>query len=169
MSAFLSFLGGTAFRWLFGELIGFFKARQEHAQEMERMRLSFDQDAARHQWQQQAIAAHAAAGVQVIEAQAQASAGAAADAAFLAAVQGVGALGAEAGAVAVRGGFAGWLAGVAVALNAFIRPELAQVSILLLVGAALWPQQVVLTGLVGEVVCGALGLFIGERIKQRGA
>lgn len=148
-----SFLGGTAFRWLFGEVIGIIKARQDHQQELERLRLSFDHDAQRHQWQQQAIAAHAAAGVQVIEAQAQASAGAAADAAFLAAAQ---QLGQPSG---VR-----WVDG----FNSLIRPELAQVSILLLVGHALWPDAVMLAGIVGEVVCAALGLFLGGRIGATG-
>lgn len=155
MSGLISFLGGTAFRWLFGELIGFFRAKQEHEQEMQRMRLSFEQDAQRHQWQQEAIAAQAAAGVRVIEAQAQAASGAAADAAFLAAVQGI-------DTASKR---ADWIG----AFNALIRPELAQVSILLLAGHAIWPDVVVLQGIVAEVVCGALGLFIGERIKHRGA
>ena len=118
------------------------------------MRLSFEQDATRHQWQQEAIAAHAAAGVKVIEAQSEAAAAGAADAAFLAAVQGV-------GDASKR---ADWIG----AFNALIRPELAQVSILLLAGHAIWPDVVALEGIVAEEVCGALGLFIGERIKARG-
>lgn len=155
MSGLLSFLGGTAFRWLFGELIGFFKARQEHQQEIERMRLSLEQDAQRHQWQQEAIAAHAAAGVKVIEAQAQAAAGAAADAAFLAAVQGV-------GQASMR---ADWIG----AWNAAIRPALATVGILLLVGQSLAPAHVVLSALVLELICAVLGVFVGERIQRRSA
>lgn len=169
MGGLLSFLGGTAFRWLFGEIIGFFKARQEHAQELERMRLEHEQARDRQQWQREAVQAAAQAGIRLVEAQSEAARGAAADAAFLAAVQSVGAVSEEAGTVSERPGFVGWLAGLAVALNAFIRPELAQVSILLIAGSAIWPQHVVLTGLVGEVVCGALGLFVGERIRQRGA
>ena len=169
MGGLFSFLGGTAFRWLFGELIGFFKARQEHQQEIERLRLEHDLERERAQWQREAAQDAAAAGLRVIEAQSEAARGAAADAAFVAAVQAVGAVSEQAGAVAQRPGFVGWLAGFAVALNAFIRPELAQVSILLIVGNAIWPQHVALAGLVGEVVCGALGLFVGERIRQRGA
>jgi len=168
ISGVISFLGGTAFRWLFGELIGFFKARQEHAQELERMRLSLDQEAQRHRWQQEAIAAQAAAGISVVEAQAEAASSSASDAAFLAAVQGVGAAASAAGDAAKRGDWIGKFAAFAVALNAFIRPELAQVSIILLAASAIWPSAIVLTGIVGDVVCASLGIFVGERIRLHG-
>jgi hypothetical protein len=42
LSALLSFLGGSVFRMLWGEISSFFKAKQEHAQEMERMRLQME-------------------------------------------------------------------------------------------------------------------------------
>lgn len=153
MGGLLSFLGGTAFRWLFGEIFGFIKAKQEHAQELERMRLSLDQEAQRHKWQQEAIAAQAAAGVKVIEAQTEASARAMSDQMLLTTMQTMG----------TPSGIK-WIDG----FNALIRPELAQVSIILLVGNAIWPQHVILTGLVGEVVCAALGLFLGGRIGATG-
>lgn len=41
-SALFSFLGGSVFRMLWGEISAFFKAKQEHAQEMERMRLQME-------------------------------------------------------------------------------------------------------------------------------
>jgi len=54
MSAIFSFLGGSAFRMAWGEIAGYFQKRQEHAQELERMRLQdelergrFDRDMAR--------------------------------------------------------------------------------------------------------------------------
>ena len=153
MSGIVSFLGGTAFRWLFGEIIGFFKARQEHQQEMARMTLSLQQDQQRHQWQQEAIAAQAAAGVKVIEAQAVAGAQHMNDQMLLTTIEQIG-----------KPSGVKWVD----AFNAVIRPELAQVSILLLAGNALWPQHVALTGLVGEVVCAALGLFLGGRISSTG-
>lgn len=153
MAGIFSFLGGTAFRWLFGELIGFFKAKQEHAQEIERMRLSHDQDNDRHKWQQEAIAAQAAAGVKVIEAQAEASAHAMADQMLLTTMETMG-----------KPSGIQWIDG----FNALIRPELAQVSIILLVASAIWPKDIVLTGIVGEVVCAALGLFLGGRIGSTG-
>lgn len=42
LSALFSFLGGSVFRMLWGEISAFFKAKQEHAQEIERMKLQAD-------------------------------------------------------------------------------------------------------------------------------
>ena len=151
----LSFLGGTAFRWLIGEALGWLKARDEHRAEMERMRFQLELDRDRHQQQQEAIAAHAAAGVKVIEAQTLSRASAAADDVFLAAVQSVGAAG-------QRGDWVGqW--------NAAIRPLLATVGILLIAANAFAPTVVVLSALVLDVICAVLGVFVGERIRQRGS
>jgi len=46
--ALFSFLGGSVFRMVWGEVSSFFKQRQEHAQELDRMRLQGEQEAARH-------------------------------------------------------------------------------------------------------------------------
>ena len=150
----LSFLSGAAFRWLLGEVLGFLKARDEHKAEIERMRLQHELDADRHKWQQEAIAAQAAQGLRVIEAQTTAAGEAAADAAFLAAVQGVSRAGER----------ADWIG----AWNASIRPALATVGILLLAGNALAPAVVVLSPLLLELICAVLGVFVGERIRARG-
>lgn len=48
ISALLSFLGGSAFRMLWGEIAAWFTAKQEHSQEIERMRLQGELDAAQH-------------------------------------------------------------------------------------------------------------------------
>lgn len=154
MSGLISFLGGTAFRWLLGELLGWLKARDEHRAELERLRLQHEQDADRHRWQQEAIKAQADAGLRVIEAQTSAAGAVAADAAFLAAVQGV-------NTASQR---ADWIG----AWNASIRPALATVGILLLVGQALAPSVVVLSALVLDLICAVLGVFVGERIRARG-
>ena len=152
MGGLLSFLGGTAFRWLFGEALDYLKRRQELANELELMRLSHEQDRDKHQWQQEAIAAHAAAGVKVIEAQAQASREQIADQAFLAAVQGV-------NTASQRKDWIG-------AWNAAIRPFLATVAIISLFGESMgW---MVLSALFAEVCCAVLGVFVGERIRARG-
>jgi hypothetical protein len=150
----LSFLGGTAFRWLFGEIIGFVKEREERKRELEMMRLSHEQDKDKHQWQQEAIAAQAAAGVRVIEARRQADESAASDATFFKASEGV-------NKASERGDWIG-------AWNASIRPFLATVGILLLVGNTVAPSVFVLSALVMELICAALGVFVGERIRQRG-
>lgn len=155
MTGIISFLAGGAGRWLIGELLGWLKARQERKDELERMRLQLEQDRQRHEWQQQAIQAQAAAGVRVIEAKAVADAASAADAAFLAAVESV-------GQASQRPDKIG-------AWNAAIRPLLATVGILLLVGNAVAPAHVVLVPVVMDLILAALGIFVGERIRQRGA
>ncbi|MEY2894060.1 MAG: hypothetical protein RJA98_3968 [Pseudomonadota bacterium] len=152
-SALFSFFGGTAFRWLFGEILSFVKERDADKREIERMRLQFEQDAQRQQWQQAAIKAAADAGLQLVEAKAEAARQEWGDRAFLAAAESTG-----------KPSGIKWIDG----FNALIRPELAQVSILLIVGNALFPQHVVLQGVVLEVVCGALGLFLGGRISSTG-
>lgn len=48
ISALLSFLGGSAFRMIWGEVAAWFTAKQEHRQELERMRLQGELDAAQH-------------------------------------------------------------------------------------------------------------------------
>ena len=47
-SALFSFLGGSAFRMVWGEVSAYFKAKQEHKQQIEMMRLQAELDAARH-------------------------------------------------------------------------------------------------------------------------
>lgn len=153
MSGIISFIGGTAFRWLFGEIIGFFKARDEHRAEVERMKLQHDLDRDKHEWQQQAIKTAADAGIKLVEAQREAHTAAVADDAFLAAIQGVNTASAR----------ADWIG----AWNACIRPFLATVAILLLVGQALAPTVVVLSALVLDLICAVLGVFVGERIRAR--
>lgn len=155
MGGLISFLGGTAFRWIFGSILDAWSKQADHQRELETMRLQLEQDGQRHQWQQEAIAAQAAAGVKVIEAQAESAAAGAADAAFLAAVKGV-------NTAEERTDWIG-------AWNASIRPALASAGILLLVGQAIAPAHVTLTALTSELICAALGVFVGERIRVRGA
>lgn len=47
MGALFSFLGGSIFRMIWGEVSSYFKARQEHAQELERMKLQNEMEGAR--------------------------------------------------------------------------------------------------------------------------
>lgn len=47
-SALFSFLGGSAFRMIWGEISAFFTRRQEHAQELDRMKLQNDMEKGRH-------------------------------------------------------------------------------------------------------------------------
>jgi hypothetical protein len=49
MGALLSFLGGSAFRMVWGEVASYFTRKQEHQQEIERTRLQAELEAARHE------------------------------------------------------------------------------------------------------------------------
>lgn len=155
LSGILSFFGGTAFRWLFGELLGWLKARDEHKAEMERMRLQIDLERERASLQRQAAQQAAELGVKIIEAQSEAAADAAAALAHLRAIEGV-------NKASERSDWIG-------AWNASIRPLAATVGIFLLVGQSVAPSIFVLSALVVDLICAVLGVFVGERIRQRGA
>ena len=148
-----SFLSSAGLRWLLGEAVSMLKAKQDHASEIEMLRVQAELEAARADRQRQAVQDAAAAGIKLVEAQAVAGAGAAADAMLLEAMQQIG-----------RSTGVMWVDG----WNGAVRPFLASASILLLIGSALWPAHVALTGLVGEVVAGALGLYVGGRVHATG-
>ena len=150
-----SFLGGTAFRWLFGSILDQWNKYQDHKHEVALLTIQHAQDADKHLWQQEAIAAQAAAGVKVIEAQTVAASTAATEAAFNLAMQGI-------NEASKRNDWIG-------AWNAGIRPFLATVAILLLAGESIAPGFIKLTPLFADVACAALGVFVGERIKAKGA
>lgn len=65
----LSFLGGSAFRAIWGEISSWINKRQDHKYEIERMRLEAEIAAAQHERQQESIKLQAQLGIQVIEAQ----------------------------------------------------------------------------------------------------
>lgn len=69
----ISFLGGSVFRMLWGEISSWLTKRQDHAQEIERIRLQGELDAAAHERNLVTIKAQADAGVKVIEQQAAAA------------------------------------------------------------------------------------------------
>lgn len=69
ISALISFLGGSAFRAIFGEISAFVTRKQEHAQEVERMRLQEELDAAQHARNLQAVKMQADMGIKIIEVQ----------------------------------------------------------------------------------------------------
>lgn len=68
-SALLSFLGGNAFRLIFGEVVAYFNKKQDHALEVERLRLQGELDAAQHARNLEAIRVQSELGVKVIQAQ----------------------------------------------------------------------------------------------------
>lgn len=74
MSAILTFLGGSAFRLLFESISTYFSKRQEHAQELDRMRLQAQFEAAAFDRQQSAIRLQAELGIKTIHVQSEADA-----------------------------------------------------------------------------------------------
>lgn len=67
--ALLSFLGTSAFRMLWGEIAAWYTAKQEHAHELERLKLQGELDAAAHERNQAAIRLQAELGVKTIQVQ----------------------------------------------------------------------------------------------------
>jgi hypothetical protein len=74
-TALFSFLGGSVFRMVWGEVSAFITARQDHSFEVERMRLQGELDAAQHARNQDAIKLQHDMGVDTIRVQADADIG----------------------------------------------------------------------------------------------
>lgn len=149
----ISFIGGTAFRWILGEVFGFLRARDEHKAEMARMQMQMQMEQQRAQLQRDSIQQAHTLGLQIIEAQSAAAAEAMAGQTLLAAVQGANEAGKR----------SDWIG----AFNALIRPQLAQVAIIMLVLQAFFPGVVTLTPVMVDLFCAVLGVFVGERIRAK--
>lgn len=72
MSALFSFLGGSAFRMIWGEVSAYFTRKQEHALEVERMKVQGELEAAQHARNMESIKTQADLGVKTIQVQADA-------------------------------------------------------------------------------------------------
>lgn len=73
MMAILSFLGGNAFRLIFGEVASYFSKKQDHAQEVERLKIQGDLDAAQHARNLESIRVQSDLGVKMVQVQAEAT------------------------------------------------------------------------------------------------
>jgi len=71
-TALFSFLGGSAFRMIWGELSSWLTAKQDHSFEIERMRLQGEMDAASHARNLEALRVQADLGVKTIQVQSEA-------------------------------------------------------------------------------------------------
>jgi hypothetical protein len=142
----LSFLGGSIFRMIWGELSSYLNKRQEHSQEIERLQLQAQVDAAQHARNMEAIRMQAELGVKTIQVQAESA---------------IGQIEAEGWLEAVKGttktiGIA-WVD----AWNAVIRPAVATWSVLMITGnyVGWWKLDA-----LGWEVCGAaLGIYLADR------
>lgn len=146
MSALLSFLGGTAFRMIWGEVSHWMTAKIEHRQEMERMQVQEAQAVAQHARNQEAIHTQADLGVKTIQVQADAD---------LARLD----VGAWAQAVGDVGKHTGvhWLD----AWNGSIRPATATWSIVMMTLAELGVYA--MSENAWSVASAALGIYLADR------
>ena len=153
LSALLSFLGGSAFRMIWGEVSSFLTRRQEHAQEIERMRLQEELAAAQHARNLDAIRLQADLGIKVIEVARDAELAMVEASAWERAVDQV-----------------GRLTGIKVIdlWNQSIRPLLATLAILVVVGEVI-AAGFVLTDWTRDLVAAILGLYVADRsLSKRG-
>lgn len=146
ISAVLSFLGGSVFRMIWGEVSSWVNKKLEHAQEMDRMRLQADLDERAHQRRMESVRFEAEQQVKIIHVQAEAA---------------VGQLEAEGWLEAVRA--TGKKIGVAWvdAWNAGIRPGLATWGIVMLTLEAFALAQI--NEGTASVIFAALGIFVADR------
>lgn len=146
ITALLSFLGGNVFRMIFGEVISYLNKKQDHNQELERMRLQNALDAAQHERNLKAITVQAELGVKTIQVQAESNISEIEAQGWLEAVK----------ATAVKTGLV-WVD----AWNAVIRPAVATWSVAMMTlhefGAiALSENTIALSG-------AALGIYLADR------
>lgn len=73
ITALISFFGGSVFRMIWGEVSTWLTKRQDHSQEMDRMKLQAEFDAAAHLRNLETIKTQAEAGVKIIQQQAVAN------------------------------------------------------------------------------------------------
>lgn len=151
MGALISFLGGSAFRAIWGEVGAFFEKRQEHRYEIERMRLQNDLDAAQHGRMLESIRIQSELGIKTIEVQRDADLQRMDVDAWR---EAVGSLGRSTGIKFLD------------AWNGSIRPllaTLATLSILIEVAAAGWMLNEWTRELIGAI----LGLYVADRTLSK--
>ena len=151
LSALLSFLGGSAFRMIWGELSAHFSKKQDHAFEMERLKLQQQLDSEAHQRAMEQLRMQHEMGIRTIEAKAEGDMGVADAQAF-----------AEAMKVAFTK-TGNWLID---AWNGAIRPAAATL-VLLLWAMKLWQANGTLDDFDKELVCAILGFFFADRSLGR--
>lgn len=73
ISALISFLGGSVFRMLWGEISAWLTKAQDHKHELDRMHLQAELDRSQHERQLESLKVQAALGVKTIQVQAEAA------------------------------------------------------------------------------------------------
>lgn len=151
MLTLLSFLGGSAFRLLFGGVMDWLNKRQDHQHEMELQRLQSELEAARHTRDLERLRLQAELAVQEVKVMADAAEQKVMADAFLEAVKATG----------TRTGIS-WVD----AWNQSIRPAGASVSLVVWVGTMV-AAGLVLSEFDQTLISAFLGVFVGDRIHAR--
>jgi mannosyltransferase OCH1-like enzyme len=152
MSALLSFLGGSVFRMLWGEISAWVTKRQDHTYELERLKLQEQFDSAQHARNQQAIKTQAELGVRTIQVQGEAAISQIEAQGWLEAVKGT----------TVQTGVK-WVD----AWNATIRPGVATWSVAMLTFAEFGAY--IMSDNAASVCSAALGIYLADRnLMKRG-
>lgn len=151
MSAILSFLGGSAFRAIWGEFSTWMNRRQEHAQELERMRLQNDLDIQRSTQQMASLRLQSELGIKTVQVQADAADRTADAEAFAAAIK------QAAQPTGIR-----WVD----AWNASVRPAVASVCIVLWV-LALYQRSWVMIAWDFDLTASVMGFYFADRTLRR--
>lgn len=153
ISALFSFLGGSAFRMIWGEVSSYFQAKQDHTYEIERMKIQGDLEAAQHARNLESMRLQADLGVKVIDAQRDAAVMQLETDAWLAAVKDVGK---QTGIKFLD------------VWNGSVRPLLATLAILVVVAEVI-SVGFVLSDWHKELVAAILGLYVADRsLTKRG-
>lgn len=152
ISALISFLGGSVFRMIWGELSAYFTKRQEHAQELDRMHLQAELDRGQHERQLESLKVQAALGVKTIQVQAEAAIGELEAQGWLEAVKGT------TKTVGIK-----WVD----AWNAMIRPGVATWAVLMMTLGEL--GLMMLSENTLAITGAALGIYLADRnLMKRG-
>ena len=152
ISALISFLGGSVFRMIWGELSAYFTKRQEHAQELDRMHLQAELDRGQHERQLESLKVQAALGVKTIQVQAESA---------ISEMETQGWLEAVKGTTKLTG--VSWVD----AWNAMIRPGVATWAILMMTAGEL--GLMLLSENTLAITGAALGIYLADRnLMKRG-
>ena len=152
-TALFSFLGGSVFRMIWGEVSAYLTAKQEHQQELDRMKLQGELQAQAHAQNMEALKTQAELGIKTIEATATAAADKADADAFAQAVADVGK------STGIR-----WLD----TWNGAIRPFLATISTIAIL-IELANHGLVLSDWDRDLVGAILGMYVADRsLTHRG-
>lgn len=153
MSALISFLGGSVFRMIWGEVSAYLTKKQDHEHEIERMKLQGEADAAQHARNLEAIQVQAGLGVKTIQVQADADLGRI-----------------EAGAWAQAVSDVGKQTGIKLIdmWNGAIRPWLATMATVMIM-FQFYQHGFVMSEWDKELIAAILGIYVADRsLKHRG-